>query len=79
MVAARIICFMRGVHVGARRHPLGGWRCEECGFAGASLADMGFGREAGYVNQTRKVFSREGGGTVTRTSAWAPTESGRGW
>ena len=77
MVAARLVCLVRGVHVGARRHPLGGWRCEDCGFAGQDLAEMGFGIDAGYVNQVRKVFSRERGGGVVRTSSWEPT--GRGW
>jgi len=44
---ARIRCFFRNQHRPVR-HPLGGFRCEECGWAGADLEEMGF-VGSGYV------------------------------
>ena len=36
---AKLRCFFRNRHE-PRRHPLGGFRCTECGKAGANLHDM---------------------------------------
>jgi hypothetical protein len=44
---ARLRCFLRDHHNPAR-HPLGGFKCSDCGAAGADLEDMGF-EDAGYV------------------------------
>ena len=62
---AKIRCFFRSRHEPAR-HPLGGFRCADCGKAGADLHDMGF--EA-YVSTMRTVFSRDPLET-TRTTLW---------
>lgn len=59
-------CFMRDQHVPVR-HPLGGFRCAECGVAGADLDDMGFD---GWVAPVRRTFERGREGGVTQTSAW---------
>jgi hypothetical protein len=56
------------------RHPLGGFRCADCGEAGADLEQMGF--DGGYVRPMRRVFSRERS-EFTRTMSWDP--SPRGW
>lgn len=48
------------------RHYLGGFRCKDCGKAGASLYDLGFD---GFVSPLRRLFNREDGG-VTRTTSW---------
>jgi hypothetical protein len=44
---ARIRCYLRDHHNPAR-HPLGGFKCSDCGAAGADLEEMGF-EDAGYV------------------------------
>ena len=67
---AMMRCFFRSRHE-PRRHPLGGFRCADCGTAGADLHDMGF--EA-YVSPIRTIFSREPIET-TRTSLWEPQRS----
>jgi hypothetical protein len=64
-------CQMRGHHR-AMRHPLGGFRCRDCGTSGETLVDMGF-EDSGYVGPLRRLYSRENG-TVTRTTSW---DSGR--
>lgn len=40
------------------RHPIGGFKCADCGTAGDSLDDMGFQGD-GYVPPMRRTFSRE--------------------
>ncbi len=70
----RLRCFVRQSHIPVR-HPLGGFRCGECGEAGADLDDMGY-LGGGYVTPIRKVFNREHH-ELTRTAAWEPTR--RGW
>lgn len=44
---ARLRCYLRDHHNPAR-HPLGGFKCSDCGAAGADLEEMGFD-DAGYV------------------------------
>jgi len=44
---ARLRCFFRSQH-NPIRHPLGGFKCADCGAAGADLEEMGF-EGAGYV------------------------------
>jgi hypothetical protein len=71
---ARLRCLLRNRH-SPLRHPLGGFRCAECGQVGADLEEMGFS-DGGYVLPVRRVFSRDRG-EFTRTMAW---ESGpKGW
>jgi hypothetical protein len=70
----RLRCLFRNHHVPAR-HPLGGFRCQQCGEAGADLDDMGY-LGCGYVTPIRKIFSRDRR-ELTRTAAWEPTR--RGW
>jgi hypothetical protein len=67
-------CFVRNHH-NPVRHPLGGFKCADCGEAGADLEQMGF-TDSGYVLPVRRIFSREKG-EFTRTASWEP--SGRGW
>jgi hypothetical protein len=64
---AWLYCRMRGHH-SAARHPLGGFRCKDCGAVGEDLNEMGFTGD-GYVPPMRRIYSREHG-TVTRTSSW---------
>jgi hypothetical protein len=71
---ARLRCFFRNQH-NPVRHPLGGFRCLECGHVGADLDEMGY-VDGGYVMPVRRVFSRQRG-EFTRTMSWEP--SGRGW
>ena len=71
---ARFLCFLRHHH-NPVRHPLGGFRCADCGEAGADLEQMGF-VGGGYVMPIRRVFSRDRG-EFTRTGYWEP--SGKGW
>jgi hypothetical protein len=56
---ARLRCILRRHHQ-PRRHPLGGFRCAECGAAGADLADMGFTGSA-WVAPRRRTFDRTHG------------------
>jgi hypothetical protein len=71
---ARLRCFFRSQH-NPVRHPLGGFKCLECGHVGADLEEMGY-VDGGYVLPVRRVFSRTRG-EFTRTMSWEPT--GRGW
>ena len=48
---ARIRCFWRNQHHPVR-HPLGGFRCSECGMFGVDLEEMGF-EGSGYVQPAR--------------------------
>ena len=52
---ARLRCALRQHHQ-PRRHPLGGFRCVECGAVGADLEDMGRGIRLGRA--TRRTFDR---------------------
>jgi hypothetical protein len=67
-------CLVRNRHNPAR-HPLGGFKCTDCGAAGADLEDMGFSG-GGYVLPMRRLFSRDRG-EFTRTVSWEPSK--RGW
>lgn len=67
-------CLFRNRHDPVR-HPLGGFKCADCGAAGADLEDMGF-VGGGYVLPVRRVFSRDRG-EFTRTMSWEP--GNRGW
>lgn len=71
---AWIACYLRGHH-DPQRYPLGGFKCRDCGEAGADMEAMGLGD--GYVIPVRRVFSRGEEGGLARTSEWEPT--GRGW
>jgi hypothetical protein len=53
---ARFRCLIRRRHQ-PRRHPLGGFRCIDCGAAGADLEDMGFSDSA-WVTPVRRTFDR---------------------
>lgn len=53
---ARARCFLRQRHSPVR-HPLGGFRCADCGTAGADLDEMGF-PGGGWARVQRKVFDR---------------------
>jgi hypothetical protein len=64
---AKLRCFVRNQHHPGR-HPLGGFKCVDCGTAGADLGDMGFDGQ-GYVAPLRRIFSREHG-QLTRTTSW---------
>jgi hypothetical protein len=54
---AWLCCVFRGRHNPAR-HPLGGFRCLDCGAAGADLEDMGF-EDLAYVHATRRAIARD--------------------
>jgi hypothetical protein len=62
-------CVLRGRGHNPERFPLGGFKCRDCGQAGADLDEMGF-VQGGYVLPVRRIFSREDGGTFTRTASW---------
>jgi hypothetical protein len=49
-------CLFRGFHVPERQF-LGGFRCAECGRAGADLAEMGF-ENFGYAPSLRRAMVR---------------------
>ena len=66
----KLRCFLRSRHEPAR-HPLGGFRCADCGKPGADLHDMGFDA---YVSTMRTLFSRDPVET-TRTSLWESQRS----
>lgn len=53
---ARLRCALRQYHQ-PRRHPMGGFRCAECGAVGADLEEMGFAGSA-WVATTRRTFDR---------------------
>lgn len=61
-------CFLRGRGHNAVRHPLGGFRCADCGVTGESLEEMGFKRD-GYVGPYRRIYNREHG-TFERSTDW---------
>ena len=48
---ARFLCYLRHHH-NPVRHPLGGFKCSDCGEAGADLEQMGF-EDGGYVVRLR--------------------------
>lgn len=52
------------------RHPLGGFRCQDCGLAGADLEDMGF-QGGGWIAPVHLVGD---GRSVTRTADWSVPE-----
>jgi hypothetical protein len=60
-------CVVRQHHRPSR-HPLGGFRCVECGAVGADLEEMGF-RGSGWVGPMRRTYSREHG-EITRSASW---------
>jgi hypothetical protein len=60
-------CLVRQHHQ-PRRHPLGGFRCVECGAAGADLEQMGF-VGSGWVAPMRRTFDRKHA-EFTRASGW---------
>jgi hypothetical protein len=64
---ARLRCAVRQHHRPSR-HPLGGFRCVECGAVGVDLDEMGF-RGAGWVGPYRRTYRRENG-EVTRVANW---------
>ena len=53
---ARLRCYLRDRH-NPVRHPLGGFKCADCGEAGADLAQMGV-LDGGYVQRVRPPFAR---------------------
>jgi hypothetical protein len=48
---ARLRCYLRDHH-NPSRHPLGGFKCSDCGTTGVDLEEMGF-EDAGYVATRR--------------------------
>jgi hypothetical protein len=54
---AKFLCLLRQNH-NVVRHPLGGFKCSDCGTVGIDLDEMGF-EGAGYVLPIRKLFSRD--------------------
>ncbi len=54
---AKFFCLLRQNH-NAVRHPLGGFKCSDCGTVGVDLDEMD-AHGAGYVKPVRKLFSRE--------------------
>lgn len=60
-------CLVRQHHR-PKRHPLGGFRCMDCGTAGADLEEMGF-TGSGWVAPMRRTFDRAHG-EVTRAAGW---------
>jgi hypothetical protein len=67
-VIAWLRCLLRRRH-NPRRHPLGGFRCEDCGVAGADLEEMGFDYGSGWVPPLRRTYDRKHG-ILTRTAGW---------
>lgn len=76
MILRFIVCVLLKRRHDAVKQLIGGYRCRDCGTAGADLAAMGCLDRTAYVSPVRKVFNREYH-EVTRTSAWEPTK--RGW
>jgi hypothetical protein len=75
LLSPRVRCILHG-HCNPVRHPLGGFKCVDCGAAGADLEAMGFTGGA-YVLPIRRLFSRgQGRSESTRTSAWEPGSRG---
>lgn len=54
---AKFFCMLRQNH-NAVRHPLGGFKCSDCGTLGIDFDEMGM-HGAGYVVPMRKLFSRD--------------------
>lgn len=67
---ARIRCLIRRHH-DPLRHPLGGFRCRDCGVLGLDLGEMGF-EDEGYVTPSRRPFTRfaEDGRPLRDRQAW---------
>jgi len=66
-----------GAHT-PKKQPLG-FRCVDCGKAGADLNDLGYD---GYVAPVRRVFERASKGrgeAVTRTREWEVSEWRQTW
>jgi hypothetical protein len=63
-LGAALLCAIAWRRHKPERQPIGGFRCSECGKAGAGFDDFGLD---GYVKPLRTSFSREHGGTVTRS------------
>jgi hypothetical protein len=61
---ALIHCWLRSHH-NPVRHPLGGFRCADCGTMGVDLRDMGF-KELGSVGPNRRFASRDERASWTR-------------
>ena len=61
-------CFLLGCDPARVYAPVSGWRCKRCHLAGASLDDFASHVGLGHVAPMRRTFTREGGGTVTRSS-----------
>jgi hypothetical protein len=57
-------CWLR-THHNPVRHPLGGFRCQDCGAMGVDLKDMGF-TELGSLSREGKRFSRDERASWTR-------------
>jgi hypothetical protein len=57
-------CFFRRHH-NPVRHPLGGFRCAECGTMGVDLREMGF-TELGSVTRGKGFYSRDERASWTR-------------
>lgn len=62
-------CVLRWRH-NPQRHPMGYFRCIDCGTTGDNLEDMGFDPGSGYVAPARRTFSRTPNQSFTRTSHW---------
>jgi hypothetical protein len=62
---ALLMCLLRGRGHNPVRHPLGGFKCADCGKSGADLERMGF-LDGGYVSTLRTTYDRQHG-TVTRS------------
>ncbi|PYQ54812.1 MAG: hypothetical protein DMF78_04435 [Acidobacteria bacterium] len=59
-------CWLRSHHNPAR-HPLGGFRCLDCGAMGIDLRDMGY-KELGGLTRNRRFFSRDDTSWTARSS-----------
>ena len=55
---AWIHCWMRSHHDPVR-HPLGGFRCRDCGAMGLDLGEMGFRELDTASRRPARLFSRE--------------------
>ena len=50
-------CLLRGHHDPVRQPVVGGFRCADCGHAGADLVEMGF-ENLGYAPALRRSLAR---------------------
>jgi len=64
---ASLRCFLRKHH-NPMRHPLGGFKCADCGAVAEDLEEMGLGH--GYVSPIRRLFS--GRARNDRVNRWEP-------